>query len=238
MERAAPRHERENWADEAYVADWLVRQESRAAERQRQFAMVYALVPRAADEGFRLLDIGAGDGSLTEMLLQRFPRAEATLVDGSPGMVERARGRLQPFGSRAAVVVSDLATPAWAASVAAPFDVAVSTIAIHNLEDPLRIRVLYGEVFQLMSDGGFFMNLDYMRAAQPALGSFYRWASAAAEAGFAPVRGYRDYAGTVMEHLGWLQEAGFGAAECFWKELRLAVVGGFKGSVRAPEGPR
>jgi hypothetical protein len=42
----------------------------------------------------------------------------------------------------------------------------------------------------------------------------------------------------VIEHLGWLQEAGFRAVECFWKELRIAIVGGFKGSARVPDGPR
>lgn len=228
--------EQENWLDEAFVLEWLGRQERRLTERQRQFAMVCALIPWTPEEAFRYLDIGAGDGWLDEMLLARFPRAEATLLDGSPFMVKRAQDRLRPFAERVRVFQADLATPAWAGSAVGPFDVAVSTIAIHNLEDPARIRALYREVSGLMADGGFFMNLDYVRAPHPSLGSVYRFASQDARSGFMQVRGYRDFAGTVDEHLGWLAEAGFAPTDCFWRELRLALFGGFKGSICLPEG--
>lgn len=235
MTAPAPR-EAENWFDDAFVADWLVRQESRAAERSRQYAMVRALVPRNPEESFRYLNLAGGDGSLDEVLLARFPRAHATLVDGSDHMLERARERLSAFGDRLRLVQADLGTPAWTA-VGGPFDVAVSTIALHNLEDPARLRSLYLEIGSLIADGGFFMNLDYVRAPHPGLGAFYRHASADDDSGFLRVRGYRDFVGTVNEHLGWLVEAGFSPVDCFWRDLRLALFGGFKGGIRLPASP-
>ena len=53
-----------------------------------------SLIPRASDESFRYIDVAAGDGSLDAMLLDRFPRAEATLLDGSPVMVKIERSPL------------------------------------------------------------------------------------------------------------------------------------------------
>ncbi|HZT07144.1 MAG TPA: class I SAM-dependent methyltransferase [Chloroflexota bacterium] len=234
--QASEARERENWFDEAFVADWLERQKARAPERERQFAMVRALIPRKSSETFRYLNVGAGDGWLDEELLDRFPRAEAVLLDGSPAMLDQARARLRRFASRTAFVEADLVDRRWTEGIGEPVDVALSTIAIHNLEDPARVRELYREIASVVAPGGFFMNFDYVRAPHPALGELYRFASSDQASGFAAVRGYRDYLGTVGEHLGWLAEAGFAPADCFWRELRTALFGGFKGAIRVPDG--
>jgi tRNA (cmo5U34)-methyltransferase len=237
QQQRVPPREPENWFDDDFVADWLTRQESRVDERRRQFAMVRSVILRSPDEPFRYLNIGAGDGWLDEGLLARFNRAEAVLLDGSPAMGARATERLAAYAGRFQVVQGDLLSPEWKVGLDGTFDLAVSTIAIHNLEDPLRIRDLYREAFPLMAAGSLFVNLDYVRGASNDLGPVFRWASADPDAGFSPVRGYRPFAGTVDEHLGWLREAGFAPAECFWKELRIAMFGGFKGTIRVPAAP-
>src|ERR671922_69698 len=43
----------------------------------------------------RVLDAGCGTGRVTTALLERLPRGEVVAVDGSPAMVEQARGRLR-----------------------------------------------------------------------------------------------------------------------------------------------
>jgi tRNA (cmo5U34)-methyltransferase len=225
--------EREDWTDEAFVRDWLRRQEERAPERERQFSMLCSLVPHAADERFRYLDVAAGDGSLDALLLTRFSKAEATLLDGSPVMAKIAGERFESLGGRVSVVQGDLETPAWRDSIKPGFDLAVSSIALHNLEDPTRLRELYAEIFEALNDGGFFMNLDYVRAPSRALWPLYQRATRDSETGFSmAIRSIRDYAGSVDEHIGWLREAGFSSVDCFWREFRLAIFGGFKGSVR------
>ncbi len=226
---------RENWADESYVADWLERQRDRVQERERQFAMIRSLIPRNPDDEFHYMDIGCGDGWLDSFVLQRYPRAHAVLVDGSPLMLERARERLKQQGDRVTTVQADLANPEWGAPIPGPIDVAVSSIAIHNLRDPLRIRTLYAEIYDLLADGGFFVNLDYVRAAMPALRALARRASADPEAGYVARSTSGGNPGTIDEQLVWLREAGFTATECFWKEFNVAIFGGFKGSVRIPE---
>jgi tRNA (cmo5U34)-methyltransferase len=228
MERSA-RPVGEDWTDDGFVQEWLTRQEARADERSRQYAMVRALVPRVPDDAFAYLNLAAGDGALDELLLARFPRARATLVDMSPVMIESARRRLSPFAERVSFHQVDLEGPGWTEQLGGPFDLAVSTIALHNLEDPLRLRVLYAEIFRILADGGGFFNLDYVRAPSQALWPLYRQASADPEGGFAMgIRGMRDYAGTLDEQLGWLREAGFSPVDCFWREFRLAIFGGFR----------
>jgi tRNA (cmo5U34)-methyltransferase len=232
--RAIPGRDEENWFDDAFVAEWLDRQASRTLERERRYAMVRSLILRAKDEPFKILDIAGGDGWLDERLLQEFPRAEATVVDGSPEMVRRAAERFQEFGGRGHVAQVDLMSPDWRIAAGGPFDFIVSTIALHNLEDPARVRDLYGEVYELTAEGGLFVNFDYVRAASISLGRVFQWASADPDAGFMAVRGYRPYVGSVDEHVGWLREAGYSPADCFWRELRVALFGGFRGPIRVP----
>ena len=229
--------QRENWFDGEFVQTWIDREEDRKDLRERQFAIIAAMVPHRRDDAFRYINIGAGPGRLDELLLTRFPHAEAILVDGSSVMLDHARELLTPFGSRSSFVQADLADSAWVQSIDGPVDLAVSSIAIHNLRDPRRIKALYAEIFNLLSDGGFFMNLEYARLSNPQLTPLILWAAQDRVAGLGSGGGGGG-AGTLDEQLIWLREAGFWPADCFWRALRVALIGGFKGEVRVPEAPR
>ena len=226
---------REDWFDEDYVAYWIAQQEGRTSERQRQFAMVRALVPKSPDQPFRYVNLGAGPGHLDEVLLGHFPAAEATLVDGSLAMLAEARKRLEPYEGRVEFVQANLASQEWTGGVKGPFDLAVSTIAIHNLRDPRRVRELYGEVFGLVGHGGLFLNLDYVRMARTALEPLAAWAKKDPDAGFLGSHGGRGLPGTVEEQLGWLREGGFAVADCLWKEFQIALMVGVRDHVHLPE---
>ena len=152
-------------------------------------------------------------------------------------MVASAQKRLERFGDRVSVVRADLLSPDWRQAVAAPFDVAVSTIAIHNLRQPGgRIRDLYAEIFQVLADGGFFLNFDYARAMHSAIRQFSRWV---ASTNPDPVElGWSSGAnapGSVGENLIWLSQAGFFPVDVFWKSFGASAMGGFKGTPHVPE---
>jgi SAM-dependent methyltransferase len=230
----APARPRENWADEAYVAYWLEREATRPRDRLRDFRIVRALIPRTSDESFHYMNIGCGDGPLDEVLLEAFPKARATLVDGSETMLGSARSRLEPFADRVDYVRVDLLSSDWTKSVGGPFDLAVSTIAIHNLRVYNRVRDLYAELFAVMAEGGFFLNFDYVRPNSPALRPFAAWASRDRDVGHIGRSSGFNGPGTLEEHLIWLRSAGFMAVDCFFKEFGASAYGGFKGAVRIP----
>ncbi len=63
-------------------------------------------LPLLGDE--TVLDAGCGTGQVTEQLAERLPRGRVVALDGSPAMVEAARGRLARFGDRVDFVTADL----------------------------------------------------------------------------------------------------------------------------------
>jgi len=226
---------REDWTDDEYVRFWLNREHSRGDVRNRQFHVIRAFVPKKSDEAFRYLDIGCGDGRLDEVLLQRFTKATAVLLDGSAVMLESARERLKAYGDRIETVQADLSTREWTEAVPGPIHLAVSTIAIHNLRDPRRIREIYGETHGLLQDGSVFINLDYVRPPSPAFRDLSVWAVADPEVGALSSSTGGGSGGTAEEQLIWLRDAGFAPVDCPWKECQASLLVGLKGRVAIPE---
>lgn len=242
---------RENWFDPEYVRFWLGQQAGRTDERLRHFHMIRSLVPYQSNQPFRALDVGGGDGWLAEVLLSRFTTARVTVLDQAPVMLEQAAARLSRFGERADTAQGDLRGPEWRDSLSGPYDVAVSSIAIHNLGDPVRIKALYAEVYSVLAEGGCFFNLDYVRASESLVNELSRWAAGDPEGTWPGMPGRRRTGGggnrdprqgeqlrergALEGQLSWLRAAGFTPAECFWKEFDTVLVGGFKGAVRVPE---
>ncbi|MEA2641875.1 MAG: tRNA (cmo5U34)-methyltransferase [Chloroflexota bacterium] len=231
QEPQAQAHTAEDWFDPAFVAGWLAR--GGGQDRRHQFAKIRAQIPFRRDDAFRYLNLGAGPGGLDALLLSSFPHAEATLLDGSPVMLDAARQLLAPFGTRASFVQADLRHPGCCDAVRAPYDVAVSKSAIHNFFDGAQIRRLYATIFPVLADGGLFVNLDLVRLESPALGAMAKWAGRDPDAGL--VGGGEAPGGTLAEQLGWLREAGFTAVDSYWRDYGSALFGGWRGRVRIPD---
>lgn len=80
-----------------------------------------------------VLDAGCGSGRVTERLVDRVPDGRVIALDGSPSMVEAARGRLARYGTRVELVVADLAAPLPLPD--ASVDAILSTATFHWIED-------------------------------------------------------------------------------------------------------
>lgn len=108
-----------------------------------------------AGKGLRLLDIGCGTGASTAALLKQAPYAQIVGVDGSAGMLARARAKEWPdtvsfVQSRA----EDLAT----AGVSGPFDGILAAYLVRNLPDP---DPVLRSLLALLKPGGVFAAHEY-----------------------------------------------------------------------------
>ncbi len=123
---------------------------------------VLAALPFAAEQAFRLVDIGGGSGRLVERVLEQFPQATAMVMDQSEPFLGVAQQRLARFGARASFVKQRLQDD-WTAAVG-PVDAVVSSSAIHHLE-PAEKQQLFAKIFAALSSGGVFINGDEHRPA-------------------------------------------------------------------------
>lgn len=160
----------------------------------------------AATEGVEataLLDLGAGTGETTAVVLSRHPGCAAVGIDKSSGMLEAAAVRLAALPVEFAV--AELAEPL----PKGPFDLVVSALAVHHLDGPDKAD-LFARVSAVLRPGGRFVLGDVVVPDDPA-------------DAVTPLTPEHDRPSTVAEQMGWLADAGFDARVA-WAERDLVVV--------------
>jgi tRNA (cmo5U34)-methyltransferase len=238
------RHDHHDWASEAYVDEWVSRQQAEDPRRAERFQLLCDLFPFPNDATVIILDVGAGYGAVSQYILERFPNATCVAQDGSDPMLNRARKLMARFGGRFTPYQSDLFDPNWLPKPFGPFDAAVSSSCLHNLRDFRRISEIYGEIRAQLKPGGPLLNLDLVNAPTTELQQWYtsvatarrQRAGDAREDVGAMVRradrtpaqgGAGPFPANLEQQLAALKAAGFKTIDCFWKDLQRALFGGY-----------
>lgn len=204
--------------------------------------IVRCLFERHAHALTRFLDLGSGDGAVSELLLTSAPGREAVLVDFSEPMLARAESRLAGRG-RWQAVRGDLSAPGWREGLPEGlFSGAVSSLAIHHLP-AARKRALYAEIHELLEPGAMFVNMDYTAIAGPLRGLWDERIlenHVRVELARAGTRSKEEIAreiasdsdedrpDSVDDQLQWLRDAGFSDVEVHFKWAEAAVFGGVR----------
>jgi len=214
--------------------------------RDEMMAALVAAVPFDADEPVKILELGSGEGLLASALLDRFPRASLTALDGSESMRRETAARLAAYGDRARVAAFELPTLDWWDRMFG-VDLIVSSLALHHLNDAKK-QYLYKAAAERMSPRGALLVADLVEPQHPAArqAAADRWDALArqqAESAGAPGLYQRflderwnhfrfpdaaDQPAALMHHLVWLRHAGFAAVDGLWMDAGHAVFGGFK----------
>ena len=177
----------------------------------------------------RVLDLGAGTGLFSAMVLARNPEAVIHLVDASEGMLEQARQRFE--GSPAVTMaVGDMAK----GDLGGPWDLIVSALAIHHLSDEDK-KDLFTRIRAALPAGGLFVNAEQVLGHEPAVEARYAriWLEQITAADVSPeeiekahIRMSHDRCASVENQLDWMRQAGFSQVDCSFKAWRFAVLSG------------
>ena len=214
--------------------------------RQEMMSTLVAAVPFAADEPFKILELGSGDGRLAEALLTVVPRSTMTALDGSESMRAATSKRLALFGARASVAGFELTALDWWDRMFG-VDLIVSSLCLHHLNDAKK-QYLYKAAAERLSARGALLVADlidpqHLAARRLAADQWDADARRQAEdlgalalferVGDALRNPFRfpdaaDHPSALFHHLVWLRHAGFEAVDCTWLRAGHAVFGGFK----------
>jgi cyclopropane fatty-acyl-phospholipid synthase-like methyltransferase len=144
------------WQSAEHAAAYLARAD-RVAHRAEGEAALLDEIPETVQ---RVLDLGAGDGRLLDLVFRARPGAAGVALDFSPLMLHRLQKRFEGV-RRVAIVTHDLEDRLPDLGM---FDAVVSSFAIHHLAHE-RKRQLYTEVWAALSTGGVFVNLEHVASA-------------------------------------------------------------------------
>jgi tRNA (cmo5U34)-methyltransferase len=225
----AVRMDHHDWHSEAYSKDWKERVAKRPS-REEYFMAAVRVLPFELQDAFTLLDVGAGYGAFAEFLLGHFPNCKAIVSDYAQAMLDLAREQLAGYGQRVSFFQADLTVPGCLAPLKdVGINLAVSSIAIHNLRQPELIEGAYREVCSVLQKPGYFINEDYVLSESEAADWYYRNLevqrdpSKADRAGRLP-----NFPGRAGDQLRWLRAAGFDWADIPWRHGALTLLFGAK----------
>ncbi|MBE9094244.1 class I SAM-dependent methyltransferase [Tychonema sp. LEGE 07203] len=208
--------------------------------------MLDVLVACIANTNQRILELGCGTGELSLKVLQRYESAEIVAVDYSPRMLDFARAKIESAGYAARWTGIELDFGEWAnnpsfSGLGDKFNAGISSLAIHHLEDEMKLK-LFERIRESLTAGGCFWNADPVVAESAAMKDIYGaaredWALSQGET-LAEIRakvgtsvsyGYSnpDRLATLAAQLEMLANAGFETVAVPWKYYGMAVFGGF-----------
>lgn len=184
--------------------------------------MVGTRVPRT------VLDIGAGVGSISRLVLSALPGVHVTAIEPCRDMAAAARRTLREFGPRVALVEADIRSFV----PSSPFDVVFSSLVLHNIS-PADKDVLAGRIHQWLSPGGLFVWADLIQHADPLIQElFVRRRKDFARAAGCPVElleaNFEKESGmdaplTIEDSIAVGRRAGFAQVEIVWARDTFAV---------------
>lgn len=106
----------------------------------------------------RIIDLGCGTGNLTQQILDHFPDAEINALDLSEEILDESRKRFSSVKNISFIKADFRQMDLEPGS----YDLVMSSIAIHHITDPNKIR-LYRDVFQALRYNGLFIFADQTR---------------------------------------------------------------------------
>jgi SAM-dependent methyltransferase len=246
-----------DWA--GWAATWEARMQAFFPHRSACVAAVMDVLTELLPAGpWRILDLGAGTGSLSGALIERFPEAQVVALDLDPVLMAIGQGTHGDAGSRLGWRQVNLRDANWpdllepGASPAATFDAVVSLATLHHFSGAETDRI-YRSLAGLLKPGGVLLNAEALPAAPTSSRlsvAFHEarrrtmvphdgfWDAIAADAALVEavtareaLRGQMHGAGqrlTAEAHLRALRRAGFAEAAVAWRHLDEALVVGLR----------
>lgn len=225
------------WKSADHVQKWVAEADSRERRRIEHRQIMAELLAFDQDEEFTFLDLGAGTGAASQVILDCYPRSTAILADFSTEMMAASAQTLAGFEGRYRCVEFDMSGGSWPAEIPSDLDAVVTSMCIHHLPDE-RKKTLFAEIREHMKPGRWYFNYDPVETTDPTVEGLWNRINDRNDPDAARIRtnptpeerarreNHVRYLIPLAPQLEFLRSAGFGGVEVYWRHLDNVIYGG------------
>lgn len=200
---------------------------------KRMLQSVASALPFKGDEAIRVLDLGAGTGTLVKLIKERFPNSNVICLDTSEEMLAVAKEKLSRYEGvsfRRVSFDSDLETE---------YDAIVSSLALHHIPTEELKKQFFKGIYNSLSQKGVFYNADLILGEDEQQQKKYMadWrkfmSKSLTEEQILIIEDMKngddkDFPFRLVDEVKWLKEAGFRDVKIRWQRHNFALYGGKK----------
>jgi len=208
------------------ASDYEILMERLVPRYNKQQSIINEILPESNEFDIRVLDLGCGNGTLSELVLKRYPQANVVGVDVTPNMLKAYEEKLGQYHGRYELILGDYRFEPLGSN----YDIILAGLTLHHLTWGER-RDFYKMLYAALNPNGIFISSDIIidedwstREKQ-----YGAWKSFMESNGENAEFWYnkhmeKDFPITLSDHFNWLDDAGFKHTSCHWRHNNFAIT--------------
>lgn len=186
-----------------------------------------------SNAAIRIIDLGCGTGTIAKKISEKFPNSKIVCLDIASNMIDIAKNKLSGHKDTE-FIIGDFSKIDFDTK----FDVIVSSLALHHLENDKDKKDFYSKIYSILTDSGMFYNADVVLASTDYHQdiNMNRWIEYMNKSvlmdeilnNWIPKYKTEDRPAKLIDQLKWLENIGFKSVDVIWKYYNFGVYGGIK----------
>ena len=190
-----------------------------------QHQVIFDLLPKE-DGNYRVLDLGCGNGILSELVFRKLPNAYVVGYDLTEKMLFAFDKKLSDYTGKFDLVQGDFRTD----SIGERYDIILAGLTLHHLSWEER-KLFYYRLYSALNVKGLLIASDIIIDDDKSVAQeqYSYWKNFMQSKGEDPEFWYskhieKDHPMTLSDHFSWLRSAGFVQVACQWRLYNFAIT--------------
>jgi len=190
-----------------------------------QHQIIANLLPKE-DRNYRVLDLGCGNGVLSEIVFRKLARAFVVGFDMTKQMLHAYEKKLAAHTGKFDLRRGDFRTD----PIGSGYDIILAGLTLHHLTWNERER-FYQTLYAALNPCGLLLTRDIIIDEDEAVRQeqYALWKGFMQSKGEDPEFWYakhmeKDHPMTLTDHFNWLKKAGFTKTACHWRLYNFAIT--------------
>jgi len=192
----------------------------------KQHLIINEILPETNNADIRVLDLGCGNGTLSELILKRYPQAAVVGLDLTPKMLKAYEKKLADYKDRYDLILGDYRFE----PIGNNYDIILAGLTLHHLTWGER-RDFYKMIYTVLNPHGSFISSDIIidedwatREKQYAVWKEFMESNGEDAEFWYSKHMEKDFPITLSDHFNWLSDAGFKNITCHWRHNNFAIT--------------